>query len=84
MLRHPNYHVKWELMQDVPVDDRLIGGMFHVVGERWGWQEHVAKEWLTNFQGTPEYEVERRRVPTPPPYVPDDLDETNDDDQDMN
>lgn len=84
MLRHPNYHVKWELMQKPPVDDRLIAGMFHVLGERWGWQEQAAKAWLANFQGTPEYELERRRVPTPPPYVPDDPGETNDDDQDMN
>lgn len=62
MLRHSNFHVKWELLQAPPPDERLIGGMFHVLGERWGWQEKTAKEWLGQFQGTPEYELERRRV----------------------
>ena len=62
MLRHSNFHVKWELLQAPPADERLIGGMFHVLGERWGWQEKAAKEWLGQFQGTPEYELERRRV----------------------
>ena len=52
MLRHSNYHVKWELLQAPPRDERLIGGMFHVLGERWGWQEKTAKEWLAHFQGT--------------------------------
>jgi hypothetical protein len=85
MLRHPNFHVKWELLQEPPIDERLIGGMFHVLGERWGWQEEAAKEWLKNFQGTPEYELERRRVPTPPTRDErEDQNETNDDDQDMN
>ncbi|MBA3539596.1 MAG: hypothetical protein H0T79_08190, partial [Deltaproteobacteria bacterium] len=43
MLRHPNHHVKWELLQDPPRDPRLLGGMFHVLGEKWGWQEKTAK-----------------------------------------
>src|SRR5690606_37416052 len=42
MLRHSNYHVKWALLQDPPRDERLIGGMFCVLGERWGWQERTA------------------------------------------
>lgn len=83
MLRHPNYHVKWELLNEPPLDERLITGMFHVLGEKWGWQETTAKEWLANFQGTPSYERERRRVPTPHEENTDEG-ETNDDDQDMN
>ena len=61
MLRHSNHHVKWELLQDPPKDERLIGGMFHVLGEKWGWQEKTAKAWLAEFQGSPAYEAERRR-----------------------
>ena len=61
MLRHGNHHVKWELLQEPPKDERLIGGMFHVLGEKWGWQEKTAKAWLAEFQGTPAYEAERRR-----------------------
>lgn len=83
MLRHPNYHVKWELLHEPPLDERLIAGMFHVLGEKWGWQETTAKEWLANFQGTPCYDRERRLVPTPHEENADE-DETNDDDQDMN
>lgn len=84
MLRHPNVHVKWELLQAPPLDERLIAGMFHVLGERWGWQEDSAKAWLANFRGTALYELERRRVPTPLVELHDDPGETNDDDQDMN
>jgi hypothetical protein len=54
MLRHSNFHVKWELLQHPPADDRLIGGMSHVLGEHWGWQEKTAKEWLAQFQGPPD------------------------------
>ncbi len=61
MLRHANHHVKWELLQDPPKDERLIGGMFHVLAEKWGWQEKTAKSWLAGFQGTAAYEAERRR-----------------------
>jgi hypothetical protein len=84
MLRHPSYHVKWELLQEPPLDERLIAGMFHVLGERWGWQEDTAKAWLTNFQGTALYELERRRGHRGVVELPDGRGETNDDDQDMN
>jgi hypothetical protein len=67
MLRHSNFHVKWELLQAAPADPRLIGGMFHVLGERWGWQEKTAKEWLACYQGTAAYEAERRRAGSPEP-----------------
>ena len=65
MLRHANHHVKWELLQAPPRDDRLIGGMFHVLGERWGWQETAAREWLSGYAGTAAYEAERKRAPAP-------------------
>ena len=65
MLRHSNFHVKWELLQDPPHDERLIPGMFHVLGERWGWQEKAARQWLSRFQGTPTYEAERVRGGAP-------------------
>jgi hypothetical protein len=85
MLRHPSYHVKWELLQDPPLDERLMAGMFHVLGERWDWQEETARQWLANFRGTALYELERRRGHRAPAVeVRDDRDETNDDDQDMN
>jgi hypothetical protein len=57
MLRNANVHVKWELMQDPPIDARLIGGMFHVAGERWGWQELAAKRWLARFSSHDSYKV---------------------------
>jgi hypothetical protein len=85
MLRHPSYHVKWELLQDPPLDERLIAGMFHVLGERWGWQEETAKAWLKKFRGTALYELERRRGHRMPVVeLPDGPGETTDDDQDMN
>jgi len=89
MLRHPNFHVKWELLQDPPDDDRLIGGMFHVLGERWGWQEKVARQWLARRQGTPAYEAARRRAGAPALLVSDldddpDLDEGEADDDEIN
>jgi hypothetical protein len=71
-------------LHEPPLDERLIGGMFHVLGERWGWQEETARTWLAKFRGTARYELERRRVPTPLVELPDGPDETNDDDQDMN
>jgi hypothetical protein len=55
MLRNANVYVKWELLRDPPIDARLIGGMFHVLGERWGWQAGSAKRWLARFEGTPAY-----------------------------
>ena len=62
MLRNANVHVKSDLMRDPPIDARLIGGMFHVVGEHWGWQEPAAKRWLARFAGTDAYETERARA----------------------
>lgn len=62
MLRHPSYHVKWELLRDPPKDERLIGGMFCVLRERWGWQEKAARRWLVAFRGNALYEAERRRM----------------------
>jgi hypothetical protein len=80
MLRHSNFHVKWELLQALPADPRLIGGMFHVLGERWGWQEKTAKEWLAHYQGTAAYEAERRRVGSPDPDEGDDEEAPADED----
>jgi hypothetical protein len=57
MLRNANVHVKWELMQDPPIDARLIAGMFHVAGERWGWQELAAKRWLARFSSHESYKL---------------------------
>ncbi len=65
MLRHSNVHVKWELVEDAPRDERLIGGMFHVLGEKWGWQEDAARRWLSRFRGTPTYQVEHARAGAP-------------------
>src|SRR5262249_26490299 len=31
MLRHPNHHVKWGLLRSPPRDQRLVGGMVHVL-----------------------------------------------------
>jgi hypothetical protein len=82
MLRHSNFHVKWELLQDPPPDDRLIGGMFVVLGQRWGWQEKTAKEWLEQFAGTPAYEEARKHAGSPPlaDDNEDDIDDEDDDD----
>lgn len=54
MLRHSNYHVKWALLEHPPDDERLSGGMRHVLGERWGWQEKVARQWLARFPDAPD------------------------------
>ncbi|MBA3453625.1 MAG: HEAT repeat domain-containing protein [Deltaproteobacteria bacterium] len=87
MLRHSNHHVKWEVMQDPPFDDRLIGGMFHVLAEQWGWQEKTAKQWLSRLQGSPAFEIERKRAGAPHLLASDDddddgLDDDDDDDDD--
>jgi hypothetical protein len=84
--------VKWELLQEPPRDERLLGGMFQVLGEKWGWQEKTAKQWLAQFQGTPAYEAERKRAPVADPGGDDDDDdgenerdyEYDSDDEDMN
>jgi hypothetical protein len=82
MLRHSNYHVKWELLQDPPVDDRLIGGMFHVVAEKWGWQEKTAKEWLRQFAGTPAYEEARKHAGAPVIAEDEEDDDEDEDEED--
>jgi len=88
MLRHANHHVKWELLQAPPRDERLIGGMLHVAGERWDWQETTAKEWLASYAGTSAYEAERKRAPVPVGHRDDDApdaaagDDDHDDDGD--
>jgi hypothetical protein len=65
MLRHASHQVKWELLQAPPLDERLIGGMLHVLGERWGWQEAVARAWLAGYAGTAAYQAACRRAPAP-------------------
>jgi hypothetical protein len=87
MLRHSNYHVKWELLQNPPRDERLIGGMFQVLAEKWGWQEKTANEWLARFQGTPAYEAERKRAPLAKDDADDDdsrVPDHDEDDEDIN
>jgi hypothetical protein len=61
ILRHSNPYVKWELLQDPPSDERLLGGMFHVLAEHWGWQEDTARDWLRRLEGTAAFEAARRR-----------------------
>jgi hypothetical protein len=61
MLRHPNIHVKWDLLRAAPSDPRLVPGMFHVLDEKWGWQESTARAWLAPWKGTPVYEAARRK-----------------------
>ena len=61
MLRHSNFHVKWELLQDPPLDARLIGGMFHVLGEKWGWQEKIGEAVARPVPGHAGLRAERRR-----------------------
>jgi hypothetical protein len=78
MLRHSNVHVKWELLKQPPEDERLIGGMFHVLGEKWGWQEKTARHWLARFQGTPTYEAERVRAGGPSLEAGDEADDEDD------
>jgi hypothetical protein len=65
LLRHSNPHVKWALLEAPPRDERLIGGMFHVLRERWGWQEVAARAWLEGFQGSPAYDQARRHAGSP-------------------
>jgi hypothetical protein len=71
MLRHSNVHVKWEIVEDAPRDERLIAPMFHVLGEKWGWQEDAARRWLSRFRGTPAYQTEHARIGAPPEPEPD-------------
>ena len=62
MLRHASTDVKSPLLRDVPDDPRLLGGMFYVLGERWGWQEAVARTWVAQYAGTEAYEEARKHV----------------------
>jgi hypothetical protein len=62
MLRHSNVHVKWDIVEQAPHDERLIAAMFHVLAENWGWQAEAARTWLERFRGTPAYEAERARA----------------------
>jgi len=78
MLRHSNHHVKWELLQEPPRDERLLAGMFQVLAEKWGWQEQTAKAWLAQFAGSAAYEDARRRAAPPLPVPEDDVDELDD------
>jgi hypothetical protein len=57
MLRHSNPHVKWKLVEDAPKDPRLLGGMFHVLSEDWGWQADHAAVWLAELEDHPEFEA---------------------------
>ena len=59
LLRHPNYHVPWDLLKNPPADERLIPGMFSVVDRAWAWQAETAGTWLEQFAGTPAYEAAR-------------------------
>jgi len=59
LLRHPNYHVPWDLLKNPPADERLIPGMFSVVDRTWAWQAETAGTWLEQFAGTPAYEAAR-------------------------
>jgi hypothetical protein len=90
MLRHSNVHVKWEVLEEPPRDERLLGGMFHVVGERWGWQEKAARQWLALYQGTAAYDEARAKAGSAaldeePALEPGDRDSVGaPDDEDMN
>jgi hypothetical protein len=70
MLRHSNVHVKWEIVEDAPRDERLMGAMFHVLGEKWGWQEDAARRWLAWFRGSPAYQAESARAGAPAELEP--------------
>ena len=88
MLRHSNHHVKWELLQVPPEHDGLLPGMFHVLSEKWGWQEDAARQFLAAHQGTPAYEAARAMAdprglaPTGPLNGKDRADDDDDDDDD--
>jgi suppressor of fused len=80
MLRHDNHRVKWELLQSPPRDKRLIGGMIHVLGEGWGWQETAAKQWLASYTQTDHHvEEDEDEVDTADATGDDDVDDDDDD-----
>lgn len=83
MLRHANPHVKWELLQAPPRDRRLIGGMMHVLGEAWGWQEIAAKNWLGSYTSVASNALARSgAVPARTAGPRDDADVDDDEDAD--
>jgi hypothetical protein len=62
MLRHASRHVKWDLLEEPPADERLLGGMFYVLCERWDWHAEMARDWLRQREGTAAFEAARRRA----------------------
>ncbi|MDB4958398.1 MAG: hypothetical protein JWO36_5967 [Myxococcales bacterium] len=72
MLRSANVHVKWELLQDPPTDERLISSMMCVLAERWGWQGKAAEQWLAGFRGTAAYAAAERALEDGEDQEPDD------------
>jgi hypothetical protein len=64
--------------------------MFHVLGERWGWQEKAARQWLAHYQGTAAYDEARAKAGSAaldeePALEPGDRDSVGaPDDEDMN
>jgi hypothetical protein len=88
MLRHSNFHVKWELLQEPPEDERLLPGMF-LPGQRWGWQEKTARAGSRSSRGpTPTKRRSLAAIPAPDDDDDDDEDDDDDDededDEDMN
>jgi hypothetical protein len=82
MLRHASSDVKSPLLRDVPDDPRLLGGMFFVLGQRWGWQEATARAWLATYAGTDAYEEARSHVGVAAALADDEDDDEDDGDDD--
>jgi hypothetical protein len=57
--------------------------MFHVLAERWSWQEDTARDWLRRLEGTSAFEAARQRagVAALDPVEEDDEDEEEDDEE---
>jgi hypothetical protein len=36
--------------------------VFHVLSERWSWQEGAARDWLRGFEGSAAFEAARRHA----------------------
>jgi hypothetical protein len=85
MLRHSNPHVKWRLLEGTPADVRLIGAMFRVLAEGWGWQAGAARSWLAHFQTHESFEAARAAAGVSWTPILDDEEEDDDlDDDDEN